>query len=208
MTTPPTDPATVTPLPGGYRRAVTVFDKVLATVPAGAWTRGSACRGWSAADVVGHCVWAQQMLRHGALGTRYPDRAGGPGAPHPAVLCGQDPVEAWRVTRDDTLAALTPAALTREFDTPFRRISVSECCEMLVMDLLAHAWDIASPLGLPVPADDDLAADALAWSLTNVTVRPAGTLDPELPASPGADPLTRLLAFLGRDTTKLTPPPA
>lgn len=184
-------------VPVDYRRALAVFDQVLITLPAGAWTHDSACRDWSVADVVGHCIWMQQLLRGWAIDEPYIDRTGAPGAPHPAPLAGDDPAARWRAARDATLTTLSPAALARQVDTPFGRITVAEFATALVTDLLAHACDIASPFGLAVPTEDDLVIAALAWSLAHERRGPGG-VDPELPVRPGADPLTRFLGFLGR----------
>jgi hypothetical protein len=78
-----------------YRRAQDGFDAVLAAVPGGKWDDASACERWTLRDVAGHVIWGQEQMRHWATGQPYDVRDGAPGAPHPGVLAGDDPVASY-----------------------------------------------------------------------------------------------------------------
>ncbi|MFI7120732.1 hypothetical protein [Amycolatopsis sp. NPDC049868] len=82
----------------------------------------SACVDWTVRDVVGHAISGHRQLGAWAAGTDYAERAGAPGAPHPAVLAGPAPVAVWRAAREASVAALTEET-TRldDFDPRTRR---------------------------------------------------------------------------------------
>src|SRR3981081_3504173 len=96
-----------------YQRAQDGFDAVLAAVPSEKWDRPSACAQWTLRDVAGHVVWGQEQLRHWATGQHYGRMDGAPGAAHPGVLAGTNPVETFRDVRAAAVGSLTPEALRR-----------------------------------------------------------------------------------------------
>ncbi|WP_158891879.1 TIGR03086 family metal-binding protein [Amycolatopsis anabasis] len=181
-----------------YRRSQDGFDRVLAGVPADAWDHPSACADWTIADVTGHVIWGQHLVRHWARGEEYTEVTGAPGTPHPAPMAGADPVAAWRAARERSLATLDADALRRPVDTrALGTIPLEEFLEALVTDFLAHTWDIGHPLGQDIRLDPELVAGSFAWARTR-PLRAPGGLGPELTPPPGADEQTRYLAFLGR----------
>jgi uncharacterized protein (TIGR03086 family) len=178
-----------------YRRAQDGFDAVLAAVPDDQWETPSACTEWSVRDVAGHVVWGQRQLRAWASGEDYAETAGAPGAPHPAVLAGADPVETWRTS---LVGALTAEELGRPVSLPgLGEIPVAGIVTLLTTDLVAHSWDIGSATGQDVRLPPELVAVAFAWARANVVRRP-GFFGPELAPPGDADEQTRMLAFLGR----------
>jgi uncharacterized protein (TIGR03086 family) len=78
-------------------------------------------------------------------------------------------------------------------------VPLSAITSLLVTDHIAHAWDIAHAVGLPLRLPADLVAGSLAWARDNV-VRAPGLFGPELAAPSDADEQTRWLAYLGRAT--------
>ncbi len=70
----------------------------------------------------------------------------------------------------------------------------------LVLELAAHAWDLATALGDRTPLDPDLAGAALsiAGRLVPPELRDGDAFGPPVAAPAGADPGTRLAAYLGR----------
>ena len=178
-----------------YRHAQDGFDAVLAAVRDDQWDTPSACTEWSVRDVAGHVVWGQRQLRAWATGEDYAETAGAPGAPHPAVLAGADPVGTWRTA---SVGALTDEELGRPVSLPgLGEIPVAGIVALLTTDLVAHSWDIGSAAGQDVRLPPELVAVAFAWARANV-VRRAGFFGPELVPPAGADEQTRMLAFLGR----------
>src|SRR5438067_1950357 len=134
-----------------YRRAQDGFDAVLAAVRDDQWDTPSACAEWSVRDVAGHVVWGQHQLRAWATGEDYAETAGAPGAPHPAVLAGTDPVETWRAARTASAATLTEESLRRPVSLPgLGEIPVAGVVTLLITDLVAHRWDIGSATGQDV----------------------------------------------------------
>lgn len=181
-----------------YRRAQEGFDGVLAAVPADRWDAPSACTGWTVRDVAGHVIWGQEQLRHWATGQEYTRTEGRPGAPHPGVMAGSDPVATWRAARAAAAEALTDEALGRTVVLPaLGERSLAAIVTLLVTDHLAHTWDIGHALGLDVRLDPELLPGSFAWARDNV-IRVPGFFGPELAPPPDADEQARWLAYLGR----------
>jgi uncharacterized protein (TIGR03086 family) len=181
-----------------YRRAQDGFDAVLVAVPADRWDTPSACEQWTVRDVAGHVIWAQEQLRHWATGEPYGVRDGAPGAPHPGVLAGDDPLATWRAARAAAGASLSGDALTRRVALPgIGEQPVSAIVNLLIADHVAHAWDIGHGIGLDVRVDPSLVPVSLAWARDHV-IRAPGFFGPELTPPPDADEQTRWLAYLGR----------
>jgi uncharacterized protein (TIGR03086 family) len=181
-----------------YRRAGDGFDAVVAAVPVDDWDAPSACAEWTVRDVAGHVIWGQEQLRHWATGQDYARREGAPGASHPGVMAGSDPLATWRDARAACDDALTPEALQRTVMLgPVGEKPVSAIVTLLVTDLLAHAWDIGHALGFDTRVDADLIPGSFAWARDNV-IRLSGFFGPELTPPADADEQTRWLAYLGR----------
>ena len=181
-----------------YMRAQETFDAVVAAVPADGWDRPSVCTEWTVRDVAGHVVWGQRQLRAWATGAEFSDRTGAPGAAHPAVQTGDDPVADWRTARAEALAALDDKALSRTTEIPgLGTIPIAGVLTILTADQFVHAWDIAHGLGDDLNIDAVVIPELFAWARKNVLRRP-GFFGPELTPPAAADDQTRLLAFLGR----------
>jgi uncharacterized protein (TIGR03086 family) len=181
-----------------YRRAQDGFDAVLAAVPEERWDDPSECPGWTIRDVAGHVVWAQGQLAAWATGQPYETRDGAPGAPHPGVMAGADPLGTWRAARADALSTLGPQALERPVTLPgIGETSVAAIITLLVTDTLAHTWDIEHALELGIKLDPELIPGSFAWARKNV-LRAPGFFGPELRCAVDATEQTRWLAYLGR----------
>ena len=182
-----------------YLRAQDGFDAILAAVVSQAWDRPSACTEWTVRDVAGHVIWGQDQLRHWANGDDYADRTGAPGAPHPAELAGADPLATWRSARARSVESLTDEALGRMISLPgLGEVPVAAMVTTFVTDHLAHTWDIAHALGLPLRLDHELVSESFAWARDGHALRAPGFFGPELTPPADADEQTRWLAFLGR----------
>jgi uncharacterized protein (TIGR03086 family) len=181
-----------------YRRAQDGLEAVLAAVRAHEWDVPSACAQWTVRDVAGHVIWGQEQLRHWATGQQYGRADGAPGAAHPSVLAGTNPVEAFRGVRAAAVESLTPEALCRTVRLPgLGNQPLASIVTLLITDHLAHTWDIGHALALDIRLDTDLVAGSLAWARNNI-VRFPGFFGPELSPPPDADEQTRWLAYLGR----------
>jgi uncharacterized protein (TIGR03086 family) len=181
-----------------YRRAQNGFDAVVAAVRPDQWDEPSMCVDWSVRDVVGHVIWGQHQIRAWATGTASPERTGAPGAPHPGVLTGADPVATWRSARAESTPALTDDALARRTSiTGLGEIPLAAVVTLLTTDLAVHTWDVGHALGMRTRLDPALVDVAAEWARSNAVRRP-GFFGPELVPPPGSDAQTRMLAFLGR----------
>lgn len=190
-----------------YRRAQDELEMVLAKIGSEQWDSPSACADWTVRDVAGHATWGQRQMRAWATGDEFTDRTGAPGSPHPGVLAGDDPVRTFRTARANCDAALTDEALARTTVLPgLGEIPVAAILSLLLTDSIAHAWDIAHPLGIEIQLSPDLVTRAADWARANV-VRAPGFFGPELAAPAGSDAQTRLMAYLGRDTAHRDQPP-
>lgn len=177
-----------------YTQAQDEFEKVLAAVPASGWTKQSMCRDWTVHDVAGHAIWGQLQLHAWATGDPDPSRDGAPGAPHPAVMAGDDPLARWREVRTVPTGAQLARTVTL---TGLGEVTVAWLLSLLVTDLTAHTWDIGHALGLPVDLPPDLVTASFDWARDNVVRRP-GYFGPEVTPASDADAQTRMLAFIGR----------
>lgn len=200
--------STQTPIPTGkvlsdYQRSFAVLEQIIAAVPEGAWDQPSKCDGWCVADVAGHVIWGQQLIRCLVIGATFTNRDGAPGAAAPSVVIGEgDPLTAFMKARDEALEVLTPEALTNvvEIGAAFGTAPLAAFATALsVVDALAHAWDIGAAAGLTVTLPEDLVAagDACTRAIKLHRDTPGGIKSALEPPS-GADAQTRFLAFLGR----------
>jgi uncharacterized protein (TIGR03086 family) len=186
-----------------YHRAAEAMQRIVEAVPAERWGAPSACDEWTLADVLGHVVWGQRLVWSLATeGKPHGNRDGAPGAPHPQVLLGQEPVRTWRDAWQETDAILTPSALERvvEVGPPFGTRSLAGFVGPLAtVDLSAHTWDIGSPAGIDVALDESLISRGYAEIVAlNLPRNTPGGLKDILEPPEEADAQTRFLAYLGR----------
>jgi uncharacterized protein (TIGR03086 family) len=188
-----------------YRRAQDGFDAVLAEVRPDQWETQSACAAWTVRDVAGHVIWGQHQMRAWATGDDYTEMAGAPGAPHPAVMTGDDPVATWRAAREASVVTLTEEKLARTTSiTGMGEVPLAAVVTLLITDHVTHAWDIGHGLGMDVRLDPALVTVAFDWARANVVRRP-GFFGPELTPPSSADEQTQMLAFLGRAAWEQVP---
>jgi uncharacterized protein (TIGR03086 family) len=181
-----------------YRLAQDGFEKVLTAVRPDQWDAPSACTEWTVRDVAGHVIWGQHQMRAWATGEDFTERAGAPGAPHPAVMTGADPVATWRAARQASVASLTEEALGRTTSiVGIGEVPLGAVVTLLITDFTAHTWDVGHALGVDVQLDPALVSVAFDWARANVVRRP-GFFGPELTPPADADEQTRMLAYLGR----------
>jgi uncharacterized protein (TIGR03086 family) len=182
-----------------YHRAQDGFDALVARVPARRWDDGSACARWTNRDVLGHVAWGQELVAALATGGAWPPGPGEPGSQHPARRLTGDPVACWRAARSAADPLLEPAALARTVRLPaFGTVPLAGFVAALVVDFLAHTWDISAGTGVAVRLDPALVPDAFDWSRRQVVQRSPEGIGPEVEAPAGADEQTRFLAYLGR----------
>jgi uncharacterized protein (TIGR03086 family) len=174
-----------------YRKNAAGLTARVEAVPAEKWDAPSPCEGWSARDVVRHCVDGSRMFL-GFVDQELP----------PAPSVDEDPVAAWTNARDAVQRAIDdPAIAPREFDGFFGRLTFEQGINRFVApDVLIHTWDLARATGLDERLDPDEVRRAYEGlsQFPEVQMRQPGVFGPAVDAPDDADEQTKVLAFLGR----------
>lgn len=129
------------------------FSDVVGLVPEDGWARDSACAGWSVLDVLGH-VGGVVKFGTAILNGEKPSWGGTPDLPGDAVE--GDPVEWWSSLVGPARTALAGADLTAVVDSPRGPRSIGDGLGFPAVDCFVHAWDMASPLNIPVEIPDEV----------------------------------------------------
>ena len=171
------------------RIAGTFTDRVRATKD---WDAPSPVAGWAARDVVRHLVeWFPGFLSSGA-GVELP---AGPGV-------DDDPVAAWQTQSDAVQALLDdPGTAGRVLANPhIGDVPLDQAIDRFyTSDVFMHTWDLARATGL----DDRLEAEFCAGLLAGMEpidemLRQSGQYGPKVEVPADADPVSRLMGFVGR----------
>lgn len=180
----------MTPAENHRLTAAGFTERVLGAAP-DAWDRPAPCEGWVARDVVRHLVeWLPGFLEHGA------------GVTLPAVpSADEDPVAAWQQHAAAVQALLDdPASAAISYTGPPGTFPLPEAIDRFYTgDVFLHTWDLARATG----QDERLDPERCAVMLTGMeaydeALRSSGHYGPKQPVPDDADPVTRLMAFIGR----------
>ena len=186
------EPTTLADLPPAARHQA-VAERFTAVVRAvGDWEATTPVDGWVARDVVRHLVeWFPDFLAAGGI-----DLPTGPPV-------DDDPVAAWEahvaavqeVIGDEETAAgefSHPQAGTHRLADAVDRFYTA--------DVFMHTWDLARAIDLD-PTLDPTWCDQMVVGMEPLDemLRASGQYGPRFPVAYGADPETRLVAFIGRD---------
>ena len=137
-----------------FKRAVALFDSVVADVPDDAWGNDTPCADWNAHELLRHQCGVLDALAGIA-------RTGEVNMPQMADEAGA-PADQWQATRDGVLAALDGADLSAEDKYWFGPMNFENFVGMVQWDPLTHAWDLAQASGNPIDLPDDLCEASLA----------------------------------------------
>ncbi|MDO9456665.1 TIGR03086 family metal-binding protein [Nocardioides sp.] len=181
------DPAVV------HREVAGGFTRLVDGAAADSWDAAAPVEGWAARDVVRHLVeWFPAFLQSGA-GVSLP--AG------PSV--DDDPVAAWKVHADGVQALLDdPATADLVLSNPhIGDVPLPEAVSRFyTADVFMHSWDLATATGQPHGLDQDAAATMLAgMEPIDEMLRQSGQYGAKVDVPADADPVTRLMGFIGRD---------
>ena len=174
-----------------FRAAVSALDEKVRATPPDRWSAASPCEGWTAADVLRHCIG---NLRGVAAALRGSDFMAARGE----AIDG-DLLDAWASGRDAVVAVLSEREVPAEIVAGGRAIGIAAVLDGVMRDLVIHAWDIARAAGIDERLPEDVVRDAItAMALVTDDRRVPGGYGPVLRVSATADDLTRLLALSGR----------
>ncbi|MHB6906593.1 TIGR03086 family metal-binding protein [Streptomyces sp. DB-54] len=175
-----------------YERVGRAVGALVAGVRPADLARPTPCADWTVRQLLDHLVWESLMVTSIAEGT--------PRTDHAADHLGHDPRTAFE---DATRTALTTfrssGMLTRTFG-PYEAPGAL-LVQQVVVELLAHGWDLARALGAPTGLAPEVAEETLAAARRIYGAAPrteGGSFAPERPAPPGAPAADRLAAYLGR----------
>ncbi|MFI1159861.1 TIGR03086 family metal-binding protein [Streptomyces sioyaensis] len=151
------------------------------------------CAGWTVRQLLDHMVWENLMA------TSIAEDA--PRTDHTADHLGDDPLAAYADSARAALAAFTGSGMLHRTYGPYEAPGAM-LVQQVVVELLAHGWDLARATGAPTVLAPEVAEETLAAArrLYGAAPRTAGSsFGPERPAPAGASAADRLAAFLGRD---------
>jgi len=173
--------------------AVEVAQQAVRGVREDQWSAPSTCEGWSVEDVTRHLVEGDERLG-AALG-------GGEASPRTPTPEGSGWVERHRTSASVVVDRLRrPGALEQPVTVPAGTMPGDRVAALRTVESLVHAWDVATSTGRRLSAPDDLVdyADRMTRLLLDRLPPGRTPFGPATTAPPGATPLDRLAALLGR----------
>ncbi|GAA2647890.1 TIGR03086 family metal-binding protein [Streptomyces lunalinharesii] len=175
-----------------YERVARAVGALVAGVRPADLARPTPCADWSVRQLLDHLVWESLMVTSIAEGT--------PRTDHAADHLGDDPGTAFEDATHTALATFRGSGmLTRTFG-PYEAPGAL-LVQQVVVELLAHGWDVARALGAPTGLAPEVAEEILAAAHRIYGAAPrteGGSFAPQRPAPPGATAADRLAAYLGR----------
>ncbi|QTZ95961.1 TIGR03086 family protein [Streptomyces auratus AGR0001] len=151
------------------------------------------CAGWTVRQLLDHMVWENLMA------TSIAEDA--PRTDHTADHLGDDHLAAFADSVRAARAAFTGSGMLHRTYGPYEAPGAM-IVQQVVVELLAHGWDLARATGAPTVLAPEVAEETLAAAhrIYGAAPRTAGSsFAPERPAPAGASAADRLAAFLGRD---------
>lgn len=155
------------------------------------WSDPTPVTDWTAGDIVAHLVgWFTEFLS-----------AGGVALPvGPPVA--DDPLAAWIAHTAAVQGLLDSDAADGEFSHPMagsHRLA-DAIDRFYTADVYMHTWDLAVANGRKAELDPEFAAQMLAgMAEIEDLLRSSGQYGPPVAVADDADPVTRLMGFIGRD---------
>lgn len=176
--------------PAGRHRAVaTGFTEHISAV--WDWEAPTPVSDWVARDIVAHLIgWFADFLS-----------AGGVALPTGPPV-NDDPLAAWLAHTDSVQALLDSEAADDQFSHPMagaHRLA-DAVDRFYTADVYMHTWDLAASHGRQPGLDPGFAAHLLAgMAEIEDLLRSSGQYGPPVEVDDDADPVTRLVGFIGRD---------
>ena len=156
------------------------------------WTNATPCPQWDVKALVNHLIW--ENLAAAALADNQPR------TDHDADHAGPDPAAAFHEAVGRARTAFTrPGMVTDEYG-PYRAPGAM-LVQQVIIELLAHGWDLAVATGqptdlAPMAAERTLAVAPVFYGAVPRT--PGSSFGPQRPAPADATATDRLAAYLGR----------
>ncbi|MEE3849165.1 TIGR03086 family protein [Gordonia sp. LSe1-13] len=190
-----TEPLTGLDAAERHRRVAAMFADEIAAVTD--WDAPAPVDGWVARDVVAHLVeWFPGFLAGG--GVELPTG--------PSV--DDDPASAWKAHADAVQDLLDGPTADDTFRHPMAgEHRLSEAVDRFyTADVFMHTWDLATAAGHTAALDPEFARELLDGMVgIEDLLRSSGQYGPAVPVPDDADPVTKLVGFIGRDPAWRTP---
>lgn len=170
---------------------------IVAAVPPDQFSTGTPCEGWDVRALANHLLGALAMFRDVATD----------GQADVAALerdhIGGNLADAYDAIASATVRAWSEAGkMDGAANMPWGEMPANLAVQMLADDVLVHGWDLATATGQQVSWDQALAAETLEFA-TMMFASPeirAGSFAEPVAVAEDADAMTKLVAFLGRQT--------
>src|SRR3954463_7038153 len=181
-----------------HHRALQETGRLVAGVRDDQWDAPTPCAGWTVRDLVNHIVggnrWVKPLVG-GETIAGVGDRLDGDPLGHSPYMA----YEASAAEADDAFS--NEGALDAPCAVSYGPIPGVAYCGDRFLDVLVHGWDLAVATGQDTTLDPDLVAAALEVVAPHRDMLAAsGAFGTPSDPGEGADPQTRLLAWLGRGT--------
>ncbi|MGK5636804.1 TIGR03086 family metal-binding protein [Streptomyces sp. URMC 126] len=180
-----------------HRQALERFGERVHAVRPRQWDAPTPCSEWTVRDLVNHLtaeqLWVPRLL-DGASVEDVGDELDGD-------VLGDDPPAVWDAAAEAAVAAFgARGALGRTVRLSYGETSAEDYCAEMTADAVVHAWDLARAVGAAAerPPEPLVRAAERAFGAYGEDLSPTGLFAAPVPAPPGADDWTRLLARLGR----------
>jgi uncharacterized protein (TIGR03086 family) len=164
------------------------------------WDLPTPCAKWTVRDLLTHMTTENHGFAAAASGET---RSRAAWTPRPA---SEDPRRDYAESADEVVRAFASAAA--DFWLPnvaeTRHFPATQAIGFHLLDYVVHSWDVAAALGRTIALENDLVAAAQEIADRDVPNNarrhhPDAGFQPPVTATADADPLRRLLSFLGRD---------
>lgn len=175
--------------------AMAIFGRVLLQVDDEDLENETPCEGWNVQALISHVV-----LGDAAVPLLF---AGDPLAATMTIdtsILGPNPVATWRGTALAAIEAFRlPGAMEQMVDHPAGQRPGSVVARFRLVDLLGHAWDLATAIGVDVEIPEALAEAALDFLYPLLDqLKDSQVFGPPIAPPPDSNATLRFLGLLGR----------
>ena len=179
-----------------HQLAAAEFDFRIRQVLPEYWEASTPCDEWDVYELVNHNVVENLWVPLVLAGHRIEDVGG-----LDDNVLGSDPELVWEDSWRDAVAAFADADLTATVRLAAGATTVVEYLRQRTADLLVHAWDLATGIGVDDELDAEVVGAVYEWAkpLERVFASLPALFEPAIDVSPDVDLQTSLLAVFGRE---------